>query len=569
MPSGFKPLPHRLYVVPLGGLGEIGKNMTAFLFEDELVLVDAGVMFPKEDMLGIDFIIPDIRFVLEHKEKVKGIFLTHGHEDHIGALPYILPRLDMPVYGTKLTLALVQGKLREFELEEKVQFREVKPDSRVEFSKFALEFFPNVHSIHDGVGIVIETPVGKVVHSGDFKFDQTPMNGMATDFKRLADLGNEGVLLLLSDSTYAERPGYSLSEKVVGRSFEHVFGKSKGRIIIATFASSLPRIQQVVIVAEKHGRKVCFIGRSMVQNVRIASELGQLHIPNGATILPEELNQFPQEKVVVLTTGSQGEPLSALSLMAAKSHRFVEIIPGDTVIISATPIPGNEGLVFRTINQLYRQGAEVIYTLTTKQDEGSGLSLKVHVQGHAGQEELKLFMNLLRPKFFIPIHGEYRHLVQHSQLAREVGILPENVLVAVDGDVVEVDENKLNVINHLNLENICVHGYGIGEVGKSVMKERRAIGEEGILVVSVVLGKETFELLGEPEIVTRGFISAEMGNEVVEEAKKITTLFFKNGATKKPKDPEALKGNLKGELNKFFGEKMGRKPMIIPVLTWL
>jgi len=562
----FQPDPKRLYLVPLGGLGEIGKNMMAILYGDVMVCIDAGVMFPKDDMLGIDLIIPDIDFLLQHRDKLKGIFLTHGHEDHIGAIPYTLPKLEVPVYGTKLTLALVKGKLREFELDFTPEFHEINPSSKIDFGKVSLEFFPNVHSIHDGVGIVINTPVGRVVHSGDWKFDQTPVGGMTTDYKRLADLGHDGVLVALSDSTYAERPGYSVSEKVVGKSFEHLFGKAAGRVIVAMFASSIPRIQQVVDVAVKLKRKICFVGRSMVQNVKIATELGHLVIPTDATIVPDELENHEPSHVVIVTTGSQGEPVAALSLIAAGTHRSVEIIPGDTVVISATPIPGNEGLVSRIINQLYRQGAEVIYTLTSKQDDSSGF--RVHVQGHAGQEELKLFLNLLKPKFFIPIHGEYRHLAQHVKLAREVGVAEENAMVAVDGDIIEITEKSAHIVQRLTMSSMLVHGYGIGEVGKSVMKERRAIGEEGILVLAIALSKETGAIIGEPEIATKGFISLSAAEPIVHEVRRIITDFFKNGAQIRPKDPEALKGNLKGELNKFFGEKMGRKPIIIPVLSW-
>lgn len=558
----------RLYIIPLGGLGEIGKNMMAFIYGDEMILVDAGVMFPKEEMLGVDLILPDFQFVLEHRDKVKALFLTHGHEDHIGAVWHILRKLQVPVYGTRLTLALVKGKSSEHPSGNLPQFHEITPGIPVGFKHFSVNSYSNVHSIYDGVGLVIQTPIGKIVHSGDFKFDPTPVSGMATDFKTLAELGKEGVLLLLSDSTYAERPGYSLSEKVVRKSFDQIFPKAKGRIILATFASSFPRLQQAIDMADRYERKICFIGKRMVENVRIAREIGQLFLPDGMTVSEEELSTLPDSKVLILTTGSQGEPLSALSLMAAKSHKSVQISAGDTVIISATPIPGNEGLVLRTINQLYRLGAEVIFTLTTKQNEGSEPGLPVHVQGHAGQEELKFFIHLLKPKFFIPIHGEYRHLVQHVRLACDVGVAPENALIAVDGDVIEVGSESIQVVHHIPMTSMLVHGYGVGELSKSVMKERRALGEDGVLIVALTLKRGTLDVVGGPELVTKGFISDEAGEEILEEAKKVAIDFLNNGS-RKAKDLEILKGNLKGELNRFFGEKMGRKPVIVPVFTWV
>lgn len=564
----FTPSPDKLYVVPLGGLGEIGKNMMAILYGSDMVIVDAGVMFPKEEMPGVDFVIPDIQFVLDHKEKVKGIFLTHGHEDHIGALPYILPRLDAPVYGTKLTLGLVRGKLREFSLDAKTTFVEIRPGSEVSLGKMKAEFFPNVHSINDGVGVVLRTPAGTIVHSGDFKFDQTPPDGMATDFKKLSSLGHEGVTLLLSDSTYAERPGYSLSEKIVGRTFRQLFPRIKGRILIATFASSIPRIQQIVDVAAEHGRKICFLGRSMVENARIAGDLGFLHIPDGMIVSEEEISRIPGHQLVILTTGSQGEPFSALSLMAAQSHKSVDIVKGDTVVISATPIPGNEGLVYGTINKLYRLGAEVIYSLSTKQTDGPE-SFRVHVQGHAGQEELKLFMNLLKPKYFVPIHGEYRHLIHHGQLAQDVGIPAENVLIAVDGDVIEVGRDEIRVVSRLTMDRVYVDGRTTSGMAKHVVKERRALAEDGVLVLSVILEKETGKLLSGPEFASKGFVSENGRSEVLAEAGELVKLFFEGIEGKTRGDAENIKGNLKGELNKLFGERMGRKPIIIPVISWL
>jgi len=557
--------PDRLYVIPFGGLGEIGKNMMGFIYGEDLIIVDAGVMFPKEDMLGIDLIIPDIRFLEENRKKIKAIFLTHGHEDHIGALPFILPKLNVPVYGTRLTLALVKSKLKEFALPIEPDFRIITAEDEISCGKISVSFFPNVHSIYDGLGIVISTPVGTVVHTGDFKFDQTPMAGMFTDFKRLADLGSRGVLALLSDSTYADRPGCSDSEKSVKKSFETVFSGAQGRIIIAAFASSIPRIQQIVDTARAYDRKICFIGKRMIENVTISRELGYLLVKDDEILLEDELSTTPHPTIAIITTGSQGEPFSALSLMASKSHKSVEIKRGDTVVISATPIPGNESLVYRVVNQLYRLGAEVVFNPSIKSDS----SLKVHVQGHAGQEELKLLMNLLRPRFFIPIHGEYRQLVHHARLARDVGIPEKNILIAVDGDIVEFSSHEFRVTDHLALTPQFVHGYGVGEIGKSIIKQRRALGEEGILVIALTLKKDLLTLEAEPEIITRGFISDESESSVILEIQKITLGFFNNGNEKKNKDPDILKGNLKGELNKFFGETMGRKPIIIPVITWI
>jgi ribonuclease J len=557
----FCPKPDSLYVLLLGGVGEIGKNMMALLYGSEMVAIDAGVMFPKEE-LGIDYIIPDIQFLLRHKEKLKGIFLTHGHEDHIGALPYILPKLNVPIFGTKLTLGFARAKLREFGLDNAISFHEIKPGKPVAFEKFTLDFFPNVHSINDGVGIVLKTPVGTLVHSGDFKFDQTPVNGMATDFKTLTTLGESGITLLFSDSTYAERPGYSLSEKVVGCTLNQLFSKAKGRIILATFASSIPRIQQVVEAAFNHQRKICFLGKSMVENVETAYDLGFLHIPDGMIVSESELNSIPDTRLAILTTGSQGEPFSALWMMANKMHRTIEIKPHDTVILSASPIPGNEAMVYRTINQLFKQGAEVIWG--THDSEW-----KVHVQGHAAQEELKLFLNLLKPKFFVPIHGEYRQLIHHARLARDVGIPPENILLAVDGDVLEITKESARVATHLPVEEVFVDGKSVSGVAKSILKERRALAEEGIFAVSIILSKETGALLAPPQMLSRGFVFENGQTEILKEAAEVVVKFFEDFQGKNQEDEEILKGSLKGALNRFFGEKVGRKPIILPLISRL
>ncbi|HPF20968.1 MAG TPA: ribonuclease J, partial [Syntrophomonas sp.] len=424
----------RIQIIPLGGLGEIGKNMMAIKYQDSIVVIDAGLMFPEDELLGIDMVIPDISYLVENKEKIKAILLTHGHEDHVGALPYVLREINPPVYGSRLTIGIVEGKLKEQNLGN-VQLNIVRPRDKIKAGSFEVEFFRVSHSIPDCMGLAIHTPIGIVLHTGDFKLDQTPVDGQVTDFGKMAELGEKGVLVMLSDSTNADRSGFTMSEKVVGTTFEELFGKCTGRIIVTTFASNIHRIQQVITTAEKFGRKVSVVGRSMVNNVRVAMSLGYINIPEGMLVEMEEISNYPPEKMVVVTTGSQGEPMSALTRMATADHRWVGIESGDTVIISATPIPGNEKLVARTIDLLFKQGAEVVY------EKGSG----VHVSGHASQEELKIVLNLIKPKYFIPVHGEYRHLMKHAHLAESLGMARSRVFVAENGQIIEIGKKKASI----------------------------------------------------------------------------------------------------------------------------
>ena len=444
----------KLNIIPLGGLGEIGKNMTVFKYGDDIIIVDAGLAFPEDDMLGIDLVIPDISYLTENKDKIRAIFLTHGHEDHIGALPYVLKKLDLPVYGTALTLGILQGRLKQNGVSSS-QLKTVQPGEVIRAGSFKVEFIRVNHSIPDAVAMAIHTPLGVVLHTGDFKIDQTPVDGQVTQFSKLAELGNQGVLMLLADSTNVERPGYTPSEKIVGKTFDEEFRYAKSRIIVATFSSNVHRIQQVVESAVRYNRKVAIIGRSMVNVVNIAMELGYLNVPDGTLIDIDETNNYRPDQVVIITTGSQGEPMSALTRMAMSDHKKVGIVPGDTVIISATPIPGNEKGVSRTIDHLFKLGAEVIYEK----------SLGIHVSGHASQEEIKLMHNLLRPKFFMPVHGEYRMLVKHSKLAQSLGMPKENIVIAENGSVVEVTNDSVGINNKVTAGKVLVDGLGVGDVG--------------------------------------------------------------------------------------------------------
>ena len=452
----------KLNIIPLGGLGEIGKNMTAFKYGDDIIVVDAGLAFPEDDMLGIDLVIPDITYLVENKDKVRAIFLTHGHEDHIGALPYVLKKLEVPVYGTPLTLGILEGRLKQNGVSS-ANLVTVQPGKTVTEGCFTVDFIRVNHSIPDAVALAINTPVGMVVHSGDFKIDQTPVDGQVMEFDKLADLGNNGVLMLLADSTNVERPGYTPSERIVGKTFDEEFRYAKNRIIVATFSSNVHRIQQVIEVAARYNRKVAVIGRSMVNVVNIATELGYLTIPEGTMIEIDETNNYRPDQIVIITTGSQGEPMSALTRMAMSDHKKVGILPGDTVIISATPIPGNEKGVSRTIDHLFRLGADVVYEK----------SLGIHVSGHASQEEIKMMHNLIKPKFFIPVHGEYRHLFKHSKLAQSLGMPKENIIIPENGSVVELTPDSVAINGKVTAGKVLVDGLGVGDVGNIVLRDRR------------------------------------------------------------------------------------------------
>lgn len=543
-------------IIPLGGLGEIGKNMLIIEHNKDIIIVDSGMTFPEEDMLGIDLVIPDISYLIENQEKIKGIFLTHGHEDHIGGLPYVLRQIDAPIYGTKLTLGLVGGKLAEHQLEKEADLRIAKPGDRVKVGEFEVEFLRVSHSIPDAVALGIHTPVGTIVHTGDFKFDQTPVDEEVTDFHRLAELGNKGVLVLLSDSTNSEHTGYTMSEKEVGDSFEEMFRLAKQRIIVATFASNVHRIQQVVDAANKYKRKIAVVGRSMENVSNIASELGYLNIPEGMRIDPDEIANIAPDRLVILTTGSQGEPMSALRRMANNDHRKVDIVPGDTVIISASPIPGNEKLIGKTINDLFKLGAEVIY-----KDLAA-----VHVSGHASQEEQKLMLNLIKPKFFVPVHGEYRHLVFHAQLAKKVGIKPENIFIMENGNVLEFTPERGKLVNKVSSGNILIDGYGVGDVGNIVLRDRRQLARDGIVIVVVTIEKELGNVLAGPDIVSRGFVYVRESEELMVEAKEKVRAVLEKCEEAKITEWSMIKSQVRDVLRKYLYEKTKRKPMILPII---
>jgi len=507
-------------------------------------------------MLGIDIVIPDFSYLVENADRVKGIVLTHGHEDHIGALPYLLSRVQVPVYGTGLTLGLVRGKLEEQGMTLHPASQQVKPGDTVWVGSTQVDFFLVNHSIPDAVGLALHTPAGIVVHTGDFKFDQTPVDGRPADLHKLAELGDEGVLVLMSDSTNAERPGYTPSERGVGRVLDDIFRVARQRALVATFASNVHRIQQVLDAADKQDRKVAVTGRSIENVIGVAGDLGYLDIPAGLMVAIEEANRLPPEKVVILTTGSQGEPLSALTRIAMDDHRKVEIRPGDTVVIAATPIPGNEKMVGRTVDHLMRRGAEVIY------GTGSG----VHVSGHASREELKLMLNLVRPKFFIPVHGEYRHLVRHAELAREVGIPADHVFVAENGTVFEFSGNRGRVAGKVTAGNVLVDGLGVGDVGNIVLRDRKQLAQDGILIVVLTIDRQNNLLVAGPDIVTRGFVYVRESEALIEEAKaKVREVLANEGGLPLP-EWSVIKGNVREALGKFLYERTRRRPMILPIV---
>ncbi|MBR2071152.1 MAG: ribonuclease J [Phascolarctobacterium sp.] len=546
---------NKVQIIPLGGLGEIGKNMTVFRYGDDIILIDAGLMFPEDDMLGIDLVIPDITYLLENKDKVKAIFLTHGHEDHIGALPYVLKQIDVPVYGTALTLGILQGRLRENNVSDN-NLVTIKPGDKINVGAFNLEFIRVNHSIPDAISIVIKTPIGTIIHTGDFKFDQTPVDGQVTQFNKFAEFGDEGVLALLADSTNAERPGFTQSEKMVGQTFDDEFRYARNRIIVATFSSNVHRIQQVVDSAVKYKRKVAVIGRSMINVVNIAMELGYLRIPEGVLIDIDETNNYTSDQIVIITTGSQGEPMSALTRMAMNDHKKVDIMPGDTVIISATPIPGNEKLVARTIDHLYKLGADVIY------EKSNG----VHVSGHASQEEIKLMHNLVRPKYFIPVHGEYRHLIKHANLAKDLGMPSENIVIAENGSVIEISKNSIGINGKIQSGKVLVDGLGVGDVGNIVLRDRRQLSQDGIMIVVVTIDHETCHVVSGPDIVSRGFVYVREAEDLMEEAREKVLSALERCENNGVSEWSMIKSTIRDNLGRFLYERTRRRPMILPII---
>jgi len=545
----------KLQIIPLGGLGEIGKNMTVIRVDDEILVIDSGLMFPDEDMLGIDLVIPDISYLIENKDKIKAIVLTHGHEDHIGALPYVLKKINVPVYGTRLTLGILEGRLKENGVDSS-NLHSVMQGDIINVGCFSVGFIRVNHSIPDAVGLSIKTPVGMIVHTGDFKLDYTPIDGKMTDFRRFSDLGNRGVLVLMADSTNSEREGHTPSERTVGAAFDRAFHNARGRIIVATFSSNVHRIQQVIDTAVRYKRHVAVLGRSMVNVVNISLELGYITAPEGTIVDIDEIHNYRMEQMVIITTGSQGEPMSALTRMSMSDHRKVGIVPGDTVIISATPIPGNEKLVSKTIDNLMKLGANVIY----------GRNQGIHVSGHASREELKLMHNLVRPKFFIPVHGEYHHLVQHARLARELGMPKENIFISENGQILEFTRDKGQVAGKVTAGMVMVDGLGVGDVGNIVLRDRRQLSQDGILIVVVTMNKQTHRVVAGPDIVSRGFVYVRESEALMDEATARVQQALDRCEDEKVKEWAAIKSNVRDALGRYLFEKTRRRPMILPII---
>jgi ribonuclease J len=543
----------KVRVIPLGGLGEIGKNMMLFEYGDDIMAVDAGLMFPKEEMLGVDLVIPDISYLLKNREKLRGYIITHGHEDHTGALPFILQQAPAPVYCTPLTRDLIAVKLEEHRLLKKAKLRTMLPGEKVRLGRFEVEPFGVAHSVPDSVGLAIRTPVGLIVHTGDFKLDHTPVMGQPTDLTRLSHLGSDGILLLLSDSTYVEVPGYTPSEQMVGESLQHIMASAPGRVIVATFASLISRVQLVIDAAVQNDRRVFVTGRSMVDNVHMAVEKGYLTVPKGLLVNTGELRKIRDDRLAVITTGSQGEPTSALTRMANRDHQHISITPGDTVVLSATAIPGNEALVFRTVDNLFRLGARVLYNRIAN----------VHVRGHAAQEELKIVLSLARPRYFVPIHGEYRHLVLHARLAQSVGVPEENVFVLTDGDVLELDGERARVKGRVSSDYVYVDGLGIGDVDHVVLRDRRHLASDGMIVVIIAVEKKSGRVVGRPDVVSRGFVDVEESEELLERTRQ-TAAHALNGAAHIA-EPGVVQGQVKEAVAKFLYAETRRRPMVLPV----
>jgi ribonuclease J len=546
-----------LKVIPLGGLGAIGKNMMVLEYGEAMLVVDAGLMFPDDEMLGIDLVLPDFSYVVENKHRLLGIILTHGHEDHVGALPYLLKQVDTQVYGTRLTLGLVNSKLGEHGLQGKVSLNEISSAKPLTLGPFTLEFLEVSHSIPDGVGLGIHTPVGTVVHTGDFKLDQTPIDFRPTAMQRFAELGSKGVLLLLSDSTNSDVPGFTTPERNVGRALESIFALAPGRLIIASFASHIHRIQQVMDVSARHGRSLAVIGRSMVKNVNIAQNLGYLNVPDGLLIKPHDVGLLPPDRVTILSTGSQGEPLSALARIASRDHPLVEIVKGDTVVISARAVPGNETSVYRTIDRLFAAGARVIYEA----------SAGVHVSGHAAAEELKVMLNLVRPTYFMPVHGEHRHMHFHAELARATGIPAENVFLLENGDILELRPDSAGIVGRVQAGMILVDGFAMGDFRDLVLRDRQHLASDGLVIVVVARRAQDGQIVGEPEVLFRGFAHAGDLAELTDKAKKRVVDALGGEEMTQASDITVVKTRVHDVVQKFLHKEAGRRPMVLPVVV--
>ena len=544
----------KLKIIPLGGLEQIGMNITAFEFEDSIVVVDCGLAFPEDDMLGIDLVIPDITYLKNNVDKVKGFVITHGHEDHIGAIPYVLKELNVPIYSTKLTIGLIENKLKEHNMMKTVKRKVIKHGQSINLGAFRIEFIKTNHSIQDASALAIYSPAGIVVHTGDFKVDYTPVFGDAIDLQRFGEIGKKGVLALMCDSTNAERPGFTMSERTVGKTFDNIFAYHKNtRLIIATFASNVDRVQQIINSAYKYGRKVVIEGRSMVNVIGTASELGYLNVPENTLIDIEQMKNYPDEQLVLITTGSQGESMAALSRMAANMHRKVQIKPGDTVIFSSSAIPGNEKAISNVINELSMLGADVIF-----QD--------VHVSGHACQEEIKLIYSLVRPKYAIPVHGEYRHLKAQAGIAASLGIPKDNIFILKSGDVLEMDEESARITGHVPTGAILVDGLGVGDVGNIVLRDRQHLAEDGILIVVMTLEKFSNQLLAGPDIVSRGFVYVRESEGLMDEARRVVEDALESCQTKHITDWGKIKNTVKDALSDFLWKRTKRSPMILPII---
>lgn len=554
-PKEIKKTPVR--IIPLGGLNEIGKNMTVFECSNDMFILDCGLAFPDADMPGVDIVIPDFTYVERNKDKIRGIVITHGHEDHIGGLAYLLKKVNVPVYATRLTIGLIEGKLKEQGISGKVNLNVVEPKKTVKMGCMAVEFIKVNHSIPDSVGMAIHTPAGVIVHTGDFKVDYSPIDGKIIDLARFGELGSRGVLALMADSTNAERPGYTHSERTVGDSFDKLFQKGEGkRIIIATFSSNIHRVQQIVNCAARYGRKVAVFGRSMVNVINTAIELGYLEVPDGIFIDIEMMNRYESEQIVLITTGSQGEPMSALTRMAMNDHKKVNITPMDFIIISATPIPGNEKFVTRVVNELMKSGAEVVYEAM----------YEVHVSGHACQEELKLMHSLTKPKFFIPVHGEYKHLKKHADLALQLGMPKENIIISEIGNVIETDGNTMKVVSQVPAGRVLVDGLGVGDVGSIVLRDRKHLAQDGLIIIVIGIERSSNEIVAGPDIISRGFVYVRESEELMVEAKGLLTDTLANCSAAELREWNSLKGKLRDALSDYIYEKTKRSPMILPII---
>ncbi|WP_346870902.1 ribonuclease J [Clostridium sp. UBA5119] len=543
-------------VIPLGGLGEIGKNITAIEYDKDIVVIDCGIAFPDEEMYGVDLIIPDITYLIDNKERVKAFVLTHGHEDHIGSLPYILKQLNVPVYGTRLTLGILGNKLKEHFLENEYTLKTVEAGETIEFEDIKVEFIRNTHSIADSCSLAIHTPIGNIVHTGDFKIDYTPIDGLVMDLERISELGKEGVLLLMADSTNVERQGHSLSEKSIGQTLNRIFSTATGRVIVATFASNIHRMQQIADASVKYKRKIAFSGRSMENISTVAMELGYLHIPEGTMINVDDIRNYRNEEVTIITTGSQGEPMAGLARIAFSNHRKIQLEPDDLFIISASPIPGNDKLISKVINELYKKGADVIYEALED----------IHVSGHACQEELKLIHSLVHPKYFMPVHGEYRHLKHHKDLAKSLGMEEENIFIMNTGDILQLSEDEARISGRVHTGRVLVDGIGVGDVGNIVLRDRRYLGQDGMVVVVLTIEKESYSILAGPDIITRGFVYAKEAEDMINKIRDIAREEIENSLANNQIEWYVLKTNVKRSIERFLYDETKRRPTIFPII---